>query len=322
MLFRSRNEIHEIETISKNISFNAYVIKLFRQRMAATSQESAEALSIGDILFLKEKKILPLGANWGFLDVVGTLYDADPNYQSEEFLQIRNKIVLEHNDIIKKIYLSALTEKREMLLRDNIKKEITYNVALLEEQIRQDLKGTEGSVLESVTMAVWRTRIEKEKILTAFQLLEIILCYGNQKDYGVYDGEYVKESILRELFAIAQNKIEVFEDKQLVNEYRKLNRTNKILMEQSGIMQCLQELPKEWQQDYAVRSERNKSGWLLTGILSGVFVLAGIAAEVLFFIFYNHININIAVLTGILLSAAGIVGAIVVLICMLISLNR
>lgn len=70
--------------------------------MAATSQESAEALSIGDILFLKEKKILPLGANWGFLDVVGTLYDADPNYQSEEFLQIRNKIVLEHNDIIKK----------------------------------------------------------------------------------------------------------------------------------------------------------------------------------------------------------------------------
>ena len=86
----------------------------------------------------------------------------------------------------------------------------------------------------------------------------------------------------RELFAIAQNKIEVFEDKQLVNEYRKLNRTNKILMEQSGIMQCLQELPKEWQQDYAVRSERNKSGWLLTGILSGVFVLAGIAAEVLF----------------------------------------
>ena len=317
-----RNEIHEIETISKNISFNAYVIKLFRQRMAATSQESAEALSIGDILFLKEKKILPLGANWGFLDVVGTLYDADPNYQSEEFLQIRNKIVLEHNDIIKKIYLSALTEKREMLLRDNIKKEITYNVALLEEQIRQDLKGTERSVLESVTMAVWRTRIEKEKILTAFQLLEIILCYGNQKDYGVYDGEYVKESILRELFAIAQNKIEVFEDKQLVNEYRKLNRTNKILMEQSGIMQCLQELPKEWQQDYAVRSERNKSGWLLTGILSGVFVLAGIAAEVLFFIFYNHININIAVLTGILLSAAGIVGAIVVLICMLISLNR
>ena len=225
-------------------------------------------------------------------------------------------------DIIKKIYLSALTEKREMLLRDNIKKEITYNVALLEEQIRQDLKGTERSVLESVTMAVWRTRIEKEKILTAFQLLEIILCYGNQKDYGVYDGEYVKESILRELFAIAQNKIEVFEDKQLVNEYRKLNRTNKILMEQSGIMQCLQELPKEWQQDYAVRSERNKSGWLLTGILSGVFVLAGIAAEVLFFIFYNHININIAVLTGILLSAAGIVGAIVVLICMLISLNR
>ena len=317
-----RNEIHEIETISKNISFNAYVIKLFRQRMAATSQESAEALSIGDILFLKEKKILPLGANWGFLDVVGTLYDADPNYQSEEFLQIRNKIVLEHNDIIKKIYLSALTEKREMLLRDNIKKEITYNVALLEEQIRQDLKGTERSVLESVTMAVWRTRIEKEKILTAFQLLEIILCYGNQKDYGVYDGEYVKESILRELFAIAQNKIEVFEDKQLVNEYRKLNRTNKILMEQSGIMQCLQELPKEWQQDYAVRSERNKSGWLLTGILSGVFVLAGIAAEVLFFIFYNHIDINIAVLTGILLSAAGIVGAIVVLICMLISLNR
>ena len=93
-------------------------------------------------------------------------------------------------------------------------------------------------------------------------------------------------------------------------------------MEQSGIMQCLQELPKEWQQDYAVRSERNKSGWLLTGILSGVFVLAGIAAEVLFFIFYNHININIAVLTGILLSAAGIVGAIVVLICMLILLNR
>ena len=84
-----------------------------------------------------------------------------------------------------------------MLLRDNIKKEITYNVALLEEQIRQDLKGTERSVLESVTMAVWRTRIEKEKILTAFQLLEIILCYGNQKDYGVYDGEYVKESILR-----------------------------------------------------------------------------------------------------------------------------
>ena len=72
--------------------------------------------------------------------MVGTLYDADPNYQSEEFLQIRNKIVLEHNDIIKKIYLSALTEKREMLLRDNIKKEITYNVALLEEQIRQDLK--------------------------------------------------------------------------------------------------------------------------------------------------------------------------------------
>ena len=60
--------------------------------------------------------------------MVGTLYDADPNYQSEEFLQIRNKIVLEHNDIIKKIYLSALTEKREMLLRDNIKKEITYNV--------------------------------------------------------------------------------------------------------------------------------------------------------------------------------------------------
>lgn len=119
-----RNEIHEIETISKNISFNAYVIKLFRQRMAATSQESAEALSIGDILFLKEKKILPLGANWGFLDVVGTLYDADPNYQSEEFLQIRNKIVLEHNDIIKKIYLSALTEKREMLLRDNIKKKL------------------------------------------------------------------------------------------------------------------------------------------------------------------------------------------------------
>ena len=71
---------------------------------------------------------------------------------------------------------------------------------------------------------------------------------------------------------IAQNKIEVFEDKQLVNEYRKLNRTNKILMEQSGIMQCLQELPKEWQQDYAVRSERNKSGWLLTGILSRCFV--------------------------------------------------
>lgn len=261
-----------------------------------------------------------------FLWIVGNddqiVQYADPDYQSEEFLQIRNKIVLENNDIIKEIYLSALTEKREMLLRDNIKKEITYNVALLEEQIRQDLKGTERSILESVTMAVWRTRIEKEKILTAFQLLEIILCYGNQKDYGVYDGEYVKESILRELFAIAQNRIEVFEDKQLVNEYRKLNRTNKFLMEQSGIMQCLQELPKEWQQDYAVRSERNKSGWLLTGILSGVFVLAGIAAEILFFVFYNHININIAILTGILLSAAGVVGAIVVLICMLISLNR
>ena len=161
-ILKGQTQEEQAETISKNISFNAYVIKLFRQRMAATSQESAEALSIGDILFLKEKKILPLGANWGFLDVVGTLYDADPNYQSEEFLQIRNKIVLEHNDIIKKIYLSALTEKREMLLRDNIKKEITYNVALLEEQIRQDLKGTERSVLESVTMAVWRTRIEKE----------------------------------------------------------------------------------------------------------------------------------------------------------------
>lgn len=38
-----------------------------------------------------------------------------------------------------------MTEKREMLLRDNIKKEITYNIALLEEQIRQDLKGTERS---------------------------------------------------------------------------------------------------------------------------------------------------------------------------------
>ena len=56
-----------------------------------------------------------------------------------------------------------MTEKREMLLRDNIKKEITYNVALLEEQIRQDLKGTERSVLESVTMAVWRTRNRERK---------------------------------------------------------------------------------------------------------------------------------------------------------------
>ena len=71
---------------------------------------------MGDILFLKEKKILPLGANWGFLDVVGTLYDADPNYQSEEFLQIRNKIVLEHNDIIKKIYLSAANSARTVRL--------------------------------------------------------------------------------------------------------------------------------------------------------------------------------------------------------------
>lgn len=317
-----RSEIQEIQDISQNMIFNAYIIRGFRQKMAAAEWETARNLNMDDLLFLKKAKILPLGEGWEFLDVISTLYEADPHYHSEEFLQIRNKIICERNADIKKVYLSALTEKREMLLREYIREEVTYNVALLEEQIKQELKREERSILDSVTAAVWGIRTEKEKVITAFQLMEVLLCYGNQRDYGVYDCDYVKGSLLREILEIAQRKVEVFEDKQLVNEYRKLNRENKLLLAQTGIIQCLRELPKEWQQDYSIQKEKKKSGGLVTGIFSVIFLLAGIAAELLVFVFYDHMALKLVMLIGGLLCAVGIAGAIVVLICMLISLNR
>ena len=94
------------------------------------------------------------------------------------------------------------------------------------------------------------------------------------------------------------------------------------MLKQAGFEQYLQKLPREWKKGYGVYEEENSSGVILSVILAGVFLLAGVGVEVLCGLFYENIGAQLMMILGVVFSAIGAAGILIVLICMMISGRR
>lgn len=316
-----REEIRWIQTITEGNSFSNLVIKEFRQRMACSNPVSILNLNMGDVLFLKNKGVLPLGEEWEQMDVIAELYSADPNMYSEEFVNIREKMIMAEDNSLKKIYLDALTKKAEALGMNREPRELVYNIVLLKEQMQQDITGNDRFSLENMTRNITGSNSDKEKIRTALTLMGVIQSYGSRRDYGVYNCGQIRNQLKNEIFRIAKSDVQVFADDQILKLYKRINGKDNLFIEQMGIKDYFKELPVEWQNKYGIREARSGVEIIIQGIFAGVFLLLGIGLEVFFFKFGN-IRVQTALIIGMILTAVGVVGDIVTMIILLFSLNN
>ena len=153
-------------------------------------------------------------------------------------------------------------------------------------------------------------------------MLNIIQNYGYQRDYGAYDCEHVKNQLLNVILKMAKANPKIFEDAQIVRLYRKIDRDNRKLLEGKGFRKCLQELSGEWQSQYGIREEKSVAEKVLPKVMGVVFFLLGVGLEVLFYYQYGKIDIKITLLIGMILTAVGIIGDVVVMIYMLFHLDE
>ena len=108
----------------------------------------------------------------------------------------------------------------------------------------------------------------------------------------------------------------------VLKAYKLLGREDRGVLKQAGFEQYLQKLPREWKKGYGVYEEENSSGVILSVILAGVFLLAGVGVEVLCGLFYENIGAQLMMILGVVFSAIGAAGILIVLICMMISGRR
>lgn len=316
-----REEIRWIQTITEGNSFSNLIIKEFRQRMACSNPVSILNLNMGDVLFLKNKGVLPLGEEWGQMDVIAELYSADPNMYSEEFVNIREKMIMAEDTSLKKIYLDALIKKEESLGINKEPCELVYNVVLLKEQMQQDVTGNDRLSLENITRNITGSNSDKKKLQTALALMGVIQSYGSRRDYGVYNCGQIRNQLKNEIFRIAKSDVQVFADAQILKLYKRVSGKDNLLIEQMGIKDYFKELPTEWQNKYGIREARSGAEIIIPGIFAGVFLLLGIGLEVFFFKF-GSIRVQTAMITGMILTAVGVFGDIVTMIILLFSLNN
>lgn len=313
-----RSESSDIEKASAGTEFSAYLKRGFQQKIAKQDPLAVQNLDMEDVVFLKKTGMLPLGEGWECLDVLSEIYLTEPQCVSEEFLDIREKVIGERSSYLKQVYLEAFEVKRELLLEANEEGELIYNIALLEEQMHQELTNEEFR-LENMTLRVFERDGSSENLETALHLVYVIQCYGFQNNRGVYDCTYIQQQLLREMILTAKMNPELFANKRILRAYKQLSRENRNLLEQNGLKQYLQELSGEWQDGYGIREGKNKMEVILPGIFAGVFLLLGIGVELLFFFFYGNFDIQAAAITAMVLVAIGVIGDAAVLIWMLVS---
>ena len=318
-----RNELPEIKIISEKNNFNDHVSTELKKMMEQCDASQGTELNIGDVLFLKEQGFLPFdGEKWKYLDVISSLYQAEPCCYTEDFIRIRSKIIQETGNGLKRSYLDALTKKRRALSNVQGAEELLGNIVLLEGQIRQDMLDDDKFSLEEAAREILGGNGKKEQLLTALRLLNIIQNYGYQRDYGAYDCEHVKNQLLNVILKMAKANPKIFENAQIVRLYRKIDRDNRKLLEGKGFRKCLQELSGEWQSQYGIREEKSVAEKVLPKVMGVVFFLLGVGLEVLFYYQYGKIDIKITLLIGMILTAVGIIGDVVVMIYMLFHLDE
>lgn len=314
-----RSEIGDIRQASGNTEFAHYMGRYFKQKLAKFDQLSMQNLAMEDVVFLKESGMLPLGEGWECLDVLSEIYMAEPQCVSEEFLAIREKVIGERSSSFKQIYLEALEAKRELLLEAHAEGELVCNLALLEEQMCQELERNDEFSLQKVTLRIFEKAGSGENLITALHLLYVIRCYGFRIDKGVYDCTYVQKLLYREIVLTAKMNADLFANKKVLRAYKQLDRDDKAVLLGNGLRENLQGLSGEWKDGYGIREEKNKMEAVIPGIFAGVFLLLGIGLELLLFFFYGSIGAQAAIITGIVLVAVGVIGDAAVLIWMLIS---
>ena len=317
-----RNEISDIAAASQESPFADYVKECFRIVMAECRHDSVRELDMKDVVFMTEAGLLPLGDGWECLEVLSTIYTLEPQCVSEEFLYLRERIIKESDKEIKQIYLEALEMQRTHLRNTGVESELIYNVALLEEQLRQELQNDAEFDLKNVVSKIFNTSGDKEELVTEFSLLYVIRSYGADSGRRIYDCGEIRKRLFLDVASSARSKPDLFADKAVLKAYKLLGREDRGVLKQAGFEQYLQKLPREWKKGYGVYEEENSSGVILSVILAGVFLLAGVGVEVLCGLFYENIGAQLMMILGVVFSAIGAAGILIVLICMMISGRR